>query len=340
MSPRPRGARRHQGADARRRDRLRHPRAAQGAASPRRTTCAGCCGDWVVEVAHSGNLVVLRTPPGSAHVVGLGPRPLRPARRARHRRRRRHDARGRGVRALGGAAMAAAPQRPGRSGLTGPARHPTARTPDRRNERTMAKRVVLAYSGGLDTSVAVRWMIENCGVEVITVACDVGQEGDWEGTAGQGARRRRRRGHRGRLPRGVRPRLPRAVLKANALYEGKYPLVSALSRPVIVQPPGRRRPLATAPTPWPTAAPARATTRCASRSSLGPSPPTSRCSPRCATGASPARTRSSTPRPHDIPVRRHQGEAVLHRRQPLGPCHRVRRDGGPVGPAARGRVAA
>ena len=34
----------------------------------------------------------------------------------------------------------------------------------------MAKRVVLAYSGGLDTSVAVRWMIEEMGVEVVTVA--------------------------------------------------------------------------------------------------------------------------------------------------------------------------
>ncbi len=39
----------------------------------------------------------------------------------------------------------------------------------------MAKRVVLAYSGGLDTSVAVRWMIENLGVEVIALAVDVGQ---------------------------------------------------------------------------------------------------------------------------------------------------------------------
>ena len=36
----------------------------------------------------------------------------------------------------------------------------------------MPKRVVLAYSGGLDTSVAVRWMIEEMNVEVITVACD------------------------------------------------------------------------------------------------------------------------------------------------------------------------
>jgi argininosuccinate synthase len=37
--------------------------------------------------------------------------------------------------------------------------------------------VVLAYSGGLDTSVAVRWMAEEWGVEVIAVAADVGQCG-------------------------------------------------------------------------------------------------------------------------------------------------------------------
>ncbi|MEZ5238110.1 MAG: argininosuccinate synthase [Microthrixaceae bacterium] len=45
----------------------------------------------------------------------------------------------------------------------------------------MAKRVVLAYSGGLDTSVAVRWMIENMGVEVVCLSADVGQEGTLEG---------------------------------------------------------------------------------------------------------------------------------------------------------------
>ena len=45
----------------------------------------------------------------------------------------------------------------------------------------MAKRVVLAYSGGLDTSVAVRWMIEELGVEVICLAVDVGQASDdWD----------------------------------------------------------------------------------------------------------------------------------------------------------------
>ncbi len=45
----------------------------------------------------------------------------------------------------------------------------------------MAKRVILAYSGGLDTSVAVRWMIENLGVEVICLSANVGQEGTLEG---------------------------------------------------------------------------------------------------------------------------------------------------------------
>src|ERR1700694_1362539 len=49
-----------------------------------------------------------------------------------------------------------------------------------RAETQVVKRVVLAYSGGLDTSVAVRWMIEEMGVEVITLAADVGQGGDFE----------------------------------------------------------------------------------------------------------------------------------------------------------------
>ncbi|MGO9341288.1 MAG: argininosuccinate synthase domain-containing protein, partial [Acidimicrobiales bacterium] len=42
------------------------------------------------------------------------------------------------------------------------------------------KRVVLAYSGGLDTSVAVRWLKEESGADVIALAVDVGQGGDFE----------------------------------------------------------------------------------------------------------------------------------------------------------------
>ena len=100
----------------------------------------------------------------------------------------------------------------------------------------MPKRVVLAYSGGLDTSVAVRWMTDNQGVEVIALAVDVGQSSDdWDVV------------HDRALAAGAveaivvdaRDEFAREycvpVLKANALYEGRYPLVSALSRPVIVR---------------------------------------------------------------------------------------------------------
>jgi argininosuccinate synthase len=43
---------------------------------------------------------------------------------------------------------------------------------------TMADRVVLAYSGGLDTSVAIGWIAEQTGAEVIACAVDVGQDGE------------------------------------------------------------------------------------------------------------------------------------------------------------------
>ena len=100
----------------------------------------------------------------------------------------------------------------------------------------MPKRVVLAYSGGLDTSVAVRWMIDNLGVEVIALAVDVGQAAeDYEVVK-----------ERARAAGAVEAVVVDAkeeyaaeycapALAANALYEGRYPLVSALSRPVIVK---------------------------------------------------------------------------------------------------------
>ena len=100
----------------------------------------------------------------------------------------------------------------------------------------MAKRAALAYSGGLDTSVAVKWMQENLGCEVVAVAVDVGQEGgDMEAV-------RERALAAGAVDAVVidakeefADEYVSRALKANALYEGKYPLVSALSRPVIVK---------------------------------------------------------------------------------------------------------
>jgi argininosuccinate synthase len=102
----------------------------------------------------------------------------------------------------------------------------------------MAKKVVLAYSGGLDTSVAVRWMTDNLGVEVIALAVNVGQDG---GVLDEAAlcERARAAGAVDCFVVDAREEFARdflvPALKANALYEGKYPLVSALSRPVIVK---------------------------------------------------------------------------------------------------------
>jgi argininosuccinate synthase len=102
----------------------------------------------------------------------------------------------------------------------------------------MAKRVVLAYSGGLDTSVAVRWMIDNYGVEVVALAVNVGQDG---GVIDEAAIVERARAAGAVEAEVVDARAEFAAdylvpaLKANALYEGKYPLVSALSRPVIAK---------------------------------------------------------------------------------------------------------
>jgi argininosuccinate synthase len=100
----------------------------------------------------------------------------------------------------------------------------------------VAKRVVLAYSGGLDTSVAVRWMIEELGVEVVALAVDVGQASDdWDVVR----ERARAAGAVEALVVDARQEFAddfvAPALKANALYEGRYPLVSALSRPVIVK---------------------------------------------------------------------------------------------------------
>jgi argininosuccinate synthase len=105
-------------------------------------------------------------------------------------------------------------------------------------ELLMPKRVVLAYSGGLDTSVAVRWMIDNLGVEVVALAVDVGQDG---GSIDKAMIRTRAEaaGAVECIVDDAREEFARdflvPALKANALYEGRYPLVSALSRPLIVK---------------------------------------------------------------------------------------------------------
>ena len=100
----------------------------------------------------------------------------------------------------------------------------------------MSDRVVLAYSGGLDTSVAIGWIANETGKEVVAVAADVGQGGEDLDVIRQ---RALDCGAVEAVVADVRDEyadeycLP--ALQANALYMGRYPLVSALSRPLIVK---------------------------------------------------------------------------------------------------------
>jgi argininosuccinate synthase len=100
----------------------------------------------------------------------------------------------------------------------------------------VSDRVVLAYSGGLDTSVAIGWIANETGKEVVAVAADVGQGGedldvirqralDCGAVEAVVADCRDEYADEYCLP----------ALQANALYMGRYPLVSALSRPLIVK---------------------------------------------------------------------------------------------------------
>ncbi|TLH66049.1 argininosuccinate synthase [Mycolicibacterium phocaicum] len=100
----------------------------------------------------------------------------------------------------------------------------------------MSERVILAYSGGLDTSVAISWIGKETGKEVVAVAIDLGQGGEDMEVV------RQRAIDCGAVEAVVVDArdefadeycLP--TIKANALYMDRYPLVSAISRPLIVK---------------------------------------------------------------------------------------------------------
>ena len=97
------------------------------------------------------------------------------------------------------------------------------------------KKVVLAYSGGLDTSVILRWLQENYGCEVVTFTADLGQ-GEELGPARANAERM---GVREIFVEDLRERFAAGfvfpMFRANALYEGTYLLGTAIARPLIAE---------------------------------------------------------------------------------------------------------
>ena len=99
----------------------------------------------------------------------------------------------------------------------------------------MSGEIVLAYSGGLDTSIAIRWLKEKYNSDIITVTADVGNERDFsaikEKAVNAGAIKA--------LVIDAKDTFVRhfvfPALKADALYEGQYPLATAIGRPLIAK---------------------------------------------------------------------------------------------------------
>ncbi len=95
-------------------------------------------------------------------------------------------------------------------------------------------KILLAYSGGLDTSVAIHWLKEKYGSDVVAVTVDVGQSDDLKDTM----RRAKAIGACKSWVVDVKKEFVEGyvlpALKANALYEGNYPLSTAIARPLIV----------------------------------------------------------------------------------------------------------
>jgi len=103
------------------------------------------------------------------------------------------------------------------------------------DKKGLVKKVVLAYSGGLDTSVIIRWLIENYGCEVIAFTADVGQGEELKPLEKKAIQT----GAKKIVIRDLREEFVRdfviPAIKANLLYEGKYPMSTSLARPLIAK---------------------------------------------------------------------------------------------------------
>jgi argininosuccinate synthase len=99
----------------------------------------------------------------------------------------------------------------------------------------MAEKIVLAYSGGLDTTVAVKWLIEERGFDVVALTIDLGSQPDLAAIRQRALAAGASRAYvlDARTP--FIERFCWPALRAGALYQGQYPLATALGRPLIAQ---------------------------------------------------------------------------------------------------------
>ncbi|MBC7345851.1 MAG: argininosuccinate synthase, partial [Clostridia bacterium] len=99
----------------------------------------------------------------------------------------------------------------------------------------MIKKVVLAYSGGLDTSIIIPWLKENYGCEVIAFTADLGQGEELEGLEEKALRSGASKVYLEDLRREFVEDFIFPTLKAGAIYEGKYLLGTSFARPLIAK---------------------------------------------------------------------------------------------------------
>ena len=97
------------------------------------------------------------------------------------------------------------------------------------------KKVVLAYSGGLDTSIIIKWLIETYGCEVIAFAADVGQKEELDGLEKKALNTGASKIYIDDLREEFARDFVFPALRANAIYEGTYMLGTSIARPIIAK---------------------------------------------------------------------------------------------------------
>ena len=96
-------------------------------------------------------------------------------------------------------------------------------------------KIVLAYSGGLDTSVIVKWLKGTYGAEIITFAADVGQEEELKGLDKKAKATGASKHYTLDLVEEFAKDYIYPMIRANAVYEGQYYLGTSIARPLIAK---------------------------------------------------------------------------------------------------------
>jgi len=99
----------------------------------------------------------------------------------------------------------------------------------------LTRKIVLAYSGGLDTSVLLKWLQQKYDAEVVTATLDVGQKEDLKPIEEKAKNLGAIKHYSIDAKEEFVKKYVFPAIKANALYEGKYPVSTALSRPLIAE---------------------------------------------------------------------------------------------------------